>query len=108
MDEDIDALLARGYLAPRRDLGIVDVYWISHPDVNGVVCSVGTLRQQLTQTISRSRFKELSERELGKRKFADAQIFQREFYLYDLLGLGEIVSVKTPRGERIFRLPKKE
>lgn len=103
-DDDIDALLARGYLAPRRDLGIVDVFWLSHPDVNGIVCSVGNLRKQILQAIKRSHFKELGERELGKRKF-EAQIFQRDFYYYDLLGVGDLVSVQTPRSrERIFRL----
>lgn len=102
-----------GFLKPRRDSHTqVEAFWLHHPAVGAAMVHVLQRRRQILQIVRRTRFKEVSERQLGKARLSTgsgpqepAVPFALEFLLQDLLGQQLLSELRTPSGERLFRLP---
>ncbi len=94
----VHAAIRAGFLLPRRD--IENAYWISHPFIGMLSRDLYKGRAELLRAITRSKYKELRENDLRKKKlkFACKNGLGFEFLLRDLLGLGKIEQFSTPSG----------
>lgn len=102
-NDDMQRLMQKGFLSSRRDRDVEDYYWISHPRVNWLVTSVLSVRKAAINAVARTRYKEISEKELRKRKF-DKQFMHSNFYHHDLVGSGSVIVVVTASGDKFYRL----
>jgi len=100
---DVDTLISEGYLSCRRDILSSDVFWIAHPGINMIITSMISVRKELLSAISRTRYKELNEGDLIKKK-SKSFICNPKFYLYDLIGSGSVDLVRTATGNALYRL----
>ncbi len=94
----VDATIRAGFLLPRRDIG--NAYWVSHPFIGMLSRDLYNGRTELLRAITRSKYKELRENDMRKKKFkfSGENGLGFEFILRDLLGLGKIVRFSTPSG----------
>ncbi len=100
----VDAATRAGFLLPRRD--IENAYWISHPFIGMLSRDLYKGRAELLRAISRSKYKELRENDLRKKKLklSCKNGLGFEFVLRDLLGLGKIERFCIPSGT-FLRIP---
>jgi Serine-threonine protein kinase 19 len=102
-DAEVAKLVNLGFLSSRRDVDVEQVFWVTHPKMKALVTNILSTRKAVLNAISRTRFKEISETELQKRKI-DSQILSPKFYHLDLLGSGAITRVTTASGQAWFRV----
>ena len=105
-DAGIKLLVDAGFLLHRRDTD-VQAFYFHHPRLGVTGAAISSMRKQLLAAVKRSRFKALSERQVAAAKLKRTNgfvPFTDQFHLKDLLGLGALKAVKTPKGESIFRL----
>jgi hypothetical protein len=104
-DAEVTKLVNLGFLSSRRDVD-AELFWVSHPKMKALVMSILSTRKVLLNAISRTRFKEISETELQKRKI-DSQLLSPKFYHLDLLGSGAVNRFTTSSGQTWFRVTGK-
>jgi hypothetical protein len=92
---DLQNVIAAGFLCKRRDISSsnnnANVLWFSHPILSSLRRWIESSRKEITRMIKSTRYKEVSDKELKKKKLSSPLGFK--FHLYDLLGGGILVKV---------------
>lgn len=100
--QDVTSALVRaGFLLPRRDVRLEsDAFWLSHPRCGFMVTELRSGRSELLSVVSRSRYKEMREVELGRKplKLSRPGGLGLAFHLADLLGVGKLQRMETAAG----------
>jgi hypothetical protein len=95
-DEDIEGVMRAGFLRSRRDTTANDVLWFSHPMVGPMSQWVLSFRKDIVASIKRTKFKEVSEREMEKKKLPSPLGWR--FHFWDCIGSGLVVKCESPGG----------
>jgi hypothetical protein len=140
--QEVHAVLASGYLIAKRDTKAVGVYYITHPKVNvsyvssilnqslcdadkigELLCAVEHMSTEITRTIKKSQYKEISERSLvgtpgrapkgghgyvrGKKKVPkDGWAGMGwKYHIYEMAGRGGLLRIDDNSPEALLRLP---
>jgi hypothetical protein len=107
-EEDISVLVKLGFLLPRRDAE-VRAMWIHHPRLGLTSANILNVRKQLVAMASRTRFKEVSVKQVAKSKLRMQHgqgqwvPFAHEFFLQDVFGAGLLREHRAPDGDRWLR-----
>ncbi|KAM3575414.1 hypothetical protein VYU27_002638 [Nannochloropsis oceanica] len=98
IDLIIRVLLHNGFLARRVDAAHEEeAYWFSTPELGRVTVSLPHGRKAILTALHRSRYKELSERNLGALDLKDT-ILSLPFHIADLVGSKEVLTESTASG----------
>lgn len=103
VDRAVRPLLKLGFLARRVDSRAEEAYWFSAPELGQVTASLPAGRKAILAALHRSRYKELSERNV-QRLDLGSTVLSPEFHVADLIGAKEVLAVDTASG-RFLRLP---
>lgn len=103
VDRAVRPLLKLGFLARRVDSRAEEAYWFSAPELGRVTASLPAGRKAVLAALRRSRYKELSERNVQTLDFGGT-VLSPEFHVADLIGAKEVLAVDTAAG-RFLRLP---
>jgi hypothetical protein len=94
----IRVLLHSGFVARRVDAAHEEeAYWFSAPDLGRVTASLPHGRKAILAALRRSRYKELSERNLGTLDMKGTML-SLPFHIADLVGSKEVLAVPTASG----------
>ena len=94
----IRVLLHSGFLARRVDAAHEEeTYWLSAPELGRVTASLPHGRKAILAALRRSRYKELSERNLGALDLKGTML-SLPFHIADLVGSKEVLAVPTASG----------
>lgn len=96
-------LLKLGFLARRVDARAEEAYWFSAPELGRVTASLPAGRKAILAALRRSRYKELSERNVQTLDLRGTAL-SPAFHVADLVGAKEVLAVDTAAG-RFLRLP---
>lgn len=117
--EDLSTLISLQLLIPRRDTGTSsEMFWLSHPEVGGLVSKVLRARSELLVTVNEATGREMAEAELekrcirntaatttatfptGKRKHPLMKMVSVplgfKFHLLDLIGSAHLIRIPLP------------
>ncbi|EWM25891.1 uncharacterized protein Naga_100054g24 [Nannochloropsis gaditana] len=104
IDEVTRVLIHYGFLARRVDAVYEGpAYWFSAPELGSVTASLPRGRKAILAALARSRYKELSEQNLGALRLKGTAL-SLSFHMADLVGSGEVLAVPTASG-MFLRLP---
>lgn len=103
VDRALRLLLKLGFLARRVDSRAEEAYWFSAPELGRVTLSLPAGRTAILGALRRSRYKELSERNVQGLDLKGSAL-SPAFHVADLVGAKEVLAVDTAAG-RFLRLP---
>ena len=97
-------LLKAGFLARRVDSRLEEAYWFSAPELGSMTAALPHGRKAILAALRRSRYKELSERNLKVLELKQTTL-SCDFLCADLVGSKEVLAVPTSSGLFLKLLP---